>query len=103
MYAIRSYYVAPDPKYTRRDPSAVIKVKNKYYMWYSYSITNDANKTAPWDLNDLYYATSTDGITWKEEGIAVGRGVPGSYDARSVFTVITSYSIHYTKLYEEYC
>jgi len=78
--------LAPDPKYTRRDPSAVIKVKNKYYMWYSYSITNDANKTAPWDLNDLYYATSTDGITWKEEGIAVGRGVPGSYDARSVFT-----------------
>ncbi|WP_298532576.1 family 43 glycosylhydrolase [uncultured Algibacter sp.] len=78
--------LAPDKKYTRRDPSAVIKVDDLYYVWYSYSLTFDKTKTAPWDFNDLYYATSTDGITWEEKGIAVGRGEAGSYDARSVFT-----------------
>lgn len=78
--------LAPDNKHTRRDPSAVIKVGDLYYVWYSYSLTFDDTKTAPWDYNDLYYAVSKDGITWEEKGLAVGRGAPGSYDARSVFT-----------------
>ncbi|TYA92185.1 family 43 glycosylhydrolase [Seonamhaeicola marinus] len=78
--------LAPDSKYTRRDPSAVIKVGDLYYVWYSYSLTFDDTKTAPWDFNDLYYAVSKDGITWEEKGLAVGRGEAGSYDARSVFT-----------------
>ncbi|MFY0689922.1 MAG: family 43 glycosylhydrolase [Cyclobacteriaceae bacterium] len=78
--------LAPDTMYTRRDPSAVIKVDDTYYVWYSWSMTHGEGKIAPWDLNDLYYATSKDGITWKEEGIAVGRGEPGSFDHRSVFT-----------------
>ena len=74
--------LAPDKKYTRRDPSAVIKVDSLYYMWYSFSLSDDTMKIAPWDLNDIYYAISVDGVTWTEKG------------------VITSYSIHYTKLYE---
>ena len=78
--------LAPDKDYTRRDPSAVIKVGDLYYMWYSYSLTVDDKKTAPWDYNDLYYATSSDGITWDEKGAAVERGPEGSYDHRSVFT-----------------
>lgn len=78
--------LAPDNKYSRRDPSAVIKVDGVYYIYYSYSLTFDTTKIAPWDLNDLYYATSTDGWNWKEQGIAIGRGKPGSFDHRSVFT-----------------
>lgn len=78
--------LAPDPFYTRRDPSAVIQVDGTYYVWYSYSLTDDASKTAPWDLNDLYYATSTDGDTWTEQGAAVTRGADGAFDHRSVFT-----------------
>jgi hypothetical protein len=78
----------------RRDPSAMIKENGKYYVWYSRGtgptqgfggdIEND--KVFPWDRCDLWYATSTDGITWKEEGLAVPRGEKGAYDDRSVFT-----------------
>ena len=78
--------LAPNQNYTRRDPSAVIKVGDLYYVWYSYSLTANALKSAPWDLNDIYYATSEDGITWSEKGAAVVRGAAGSYDARSAFT-----------------
>jgi hypothetical protein len=78
----------------RRDPSAVIKEDGKYYVWYSRStgqsqgfggdIEND--KVFPWDRCDIWYATSVDGWTWKEEGLAVARGDKGAYDDRSFFT-----------------
>lgn len=79
----------------RRDPSALIKENGKYYVWYSKStgpsqgfggdVVND--KVFPWDRCDIWYATSEDGLTWKEEGLAVARGEAGAYDDRSVFTV----------------
>lgn len=79
----------------RRDPSAMIKHDGKYYTWYSRStglsegfggdVSKD--KVFPWDRCDIWYATSEDGITWKEEGLAVARGEKGAYDDRSVFTV----------------
>lgn len=78
--------LAPNDYYTRRDPSSVLKVNNKYYVWYSYSLTNGSGKVSPWDLNDLYYATSTDGFHWTEQGAAIQRGAPGSFDHRSAFT-----------------
>ena len=79
----------------RRDPSAVIKENGKYYVWYSKSVGPSqgfggdvANeKVFPWDRCDIWYATSEDGETWKEEGLAVARGEKGTYDDRSVFTV----------------
>ena len=79
----------------RRDPSAMIKENGKYYVWYSRStgpsqgfggdVENE--KVFPWDRCDIWYATSEDGETWKEEGLAVARGKKGEYDDRSVFTV----------------
>ncbi len=79
----------------RRDPSGIIRHGVSYYVWYSRSvgpsqgfdgdIEND--KVWPWDRCDIWYATSTDGWTWKEQGIAVPRGEKGAYDDRSVFTV----------------
>jgi hypothetical protein len=87
--------LAFEPGVVRRDPSSVIKENGKFYVWYSKStgktdgfggdIEND--KVFPWDRCDIWYATSEDGITWKEEGLAVPRGIKGSYDDRSVFTV----------------
>lgn len=78
----------------RRDPSAVIKVNGKYHVWYTRStgptqgfagdIENE--KVFPWDRSEIWHATSVDGWTWKEEGIAIARGEKGSYDDRSVFT-----------------
>ncbi|EIJ40720.1 glycosyl hydrolase family 43 [Galbibacter orientalis DSM 19592] len=78
----------------RRDPSAMIKHNGKYYVWYSKSVGPtqgfagdiENEKVFPWDRCDIWYATSEDGWTWKEEGIAVARGEKGSYDDRSVFT-----------------
>ncbi len=34
----------------------------------------------------IYYATSTDGINWKEQGASVKPGPDGEFDDRSVFT-----------------
>ncbi len=78
----------------RRDPSAIIEEDGKYFVWYSRSVgptqgfANDINKDKvfPWDRCDIWFATSEDGWTWKEEGMAVGRGKAGNYDDRSVFT-----------------
>ncbi len=81
---------------TRRDPSKVIKVGDRYYVWYTRRSTaeswrgvENASETRPawdWDLADIWYATSTDGFAWVEGGAAVTRGVRGSFDDRSVFT-----------------
>ncbi|GAA4820755.1 glycoside hydrolase family 117 protein [Algivirga pacifica] len=78
----------------RRDPSAMIQHNGKYYVWYSKSVGKvdgfagdiENDKVFPWDRCDIWYATSEDGWTWKEEGIAVARGEKGAYDDRSVFT-----------------
>ena len=78
----------------RRDPTSVIQVDGVYYTWYTRSIgkhlgfgTGDLEaKTFPWDKADLWYASSLDGINWKEEGPAVLRSERGHYDDRSVFT-----------------
>jgi hypothetical protein len=79
---------------TRRDASAVITVGDTYYVYYSRGTGETAGfgsgdpekKVFPWDKTELWYATSKDGWDWKEQGLAVGRGAPGAYDDRSVFT-----------------
>lgn len=92
----------------RRDPSAIIKADGFYFVWYSRSlgptdgfagdIEND--KVFPWDRCDIWFATSKDGWTWKEEGVAVKRGPKGAYDDRSVFT--TEILVHGGKYYLTY-
>ncbi|MDJ0754706.1 MAG: family 43 glycosylhydrolase [Ardenticatenaceae bacterium] len=82
------------PGVTRRDPSAVLLMDGLYHCWYTKSVgetagfgTGDpAAKVFPWDLSEVWYATSRDGWEWREEGLAVGLGEPGAYDDRSVFT-----------------
>jgi hypothetical protein len=79
---------------TRRDPSKVLLVNGVYYTWYSktegpsygFGTGDPEKKVFPWDKTELWYATSTDGIDWKEQGLAVGRGEKGRFDDRSVFT-----------------
>ncbi|MEM7231666.1 MAG: glycosyl hydrolase [Planctomycetota bacterium] len=78
----------------RRDPSAVISVDGTYYVYYTKGVgrsygfgTGDPSKKVfPWDLTDIWYATSEDGWEWKEQGLAVGRGPAGAFDDRAVFT-----------------
>tara|TARA_B110000208_G_scaffold170579_1_gene212221 strand:+ start:12444 stop:13739 length:1296 start_codon:yes stop_codon:yes gene_type:complete len=81
---------------SRRDPSTVIKIEDTYYVYYTRSPKTiapvgykKATKEIPantWDMCDIYYATSKDGKTWEEKGIAAARGPEGEFDDRSVFT-----------------
>ncbi len=82
---------------TRRDPTRIIKANGKYYMWYTLRNTkttyvpNVANtpEDVPindWDLCDIGYATSKDGITWEEQGIAVHRPERPALGWRSIST-----------------
>ncbi|WP_422080383.1 glycoside hydrolase family 117 protein [Ulvibacterium sp.] len=92
----------------KRDPSAVIQVDGTYYVYYTKSFgrsfgfkTGDPSKKVfPWDLSEVWCAKSEDGYTWKDVGLAVGRGAAGSYDDRSVFT--PEVLVHMGKFYLVY-
>ena len=78
----------------RRDPSAVLQIDGTYYVWYTkgegetvgFGSGDPAKKVFPWDLTEVWYATSIDGWVWQEQGLAVGTGPEGAYDDRAVFT-----------------
>ena len=88
--------VGRDPTVSRRDPTKVIKVGDTYYVWYTrrpatptYQDIAGATEMIPakdWDLAEIWFATSKDGIDWQEQGVAVTRGPAGAFDDRSVFT-----------------
>ncbi|WP_083926258.1 glycoside hydrolase family 117 protein [Neolewinella persica] len=85
-----------DGTISRRDPSKVIFDNNKYYVWYTYRNTptspqgadksNDTIPSADWDLSDIWYATSSDGFTWEEQGVAIPRPPKPAVGWRSVTT-----------------
>lgn len=64
----------------RRDPSDIIRVGDLYYVWYS------KGTIAPGYDATVWYATSPDGHTWTEHGMALAKGEPGSWEGASVFT-----------------
>ena len=53
---------------SRRDPSDIIKVGDLYYVWYSKGPLKTGYEATVW------YATSSDGLDWTEEGQAVAKG-----------------------------
>ena len=85
-----------DGTITRRDPSRIIFHKGKYYMWYTYRNTKtpprgakECSETIPsadWDLSDIWYATSKDGFTWVEKGVALARPPKPELGHRAVTT-----------------
>ncbi len=92
-------YRGGDGTLSRRDPSRPIRVGGKYYVWYTRRNTavppigvnraGEATDTIPstdWDLCDLWYATSVDGFTWQEQGVAVPRPSKPHLGWRSVAT-----------------
>jgi hypothetical protein len=92
--------IGKDPEVSRRDPSKVIRIGGKYYVWYTrrktehapvglQNYTDDTPDDVPawdWDLADIYYATSKDGFDWEERGVAVGRNPGDRYANRSLST-----------------
>lgn len=88
-----------DGTVSRRDPSKIIKVNNKYYVWYTKRQTkcppigadkasqcDDSIPSTDWDLSEIWYATSNDGFEWKERGVAVKRPEKPNVGYRSVST-----------------
>ena len=80
----------------RRDPSKVIRVGGKYYVWYTHRDTptpprgaaggTDTIPSADWDLAEIWYATSDDGFKWTEQGVAIPRPPKPEVGWRSVCT-----------------
>lgn len=85
---------AYEPGVIRRDPSAVLQIDGTYHVWYTrgegdtagFGTGDPSKKVFPWDLTEVWHATSPDGWTWSEKGLAVGRGPARSFDDRAVFT-----------------
>jgi len=85
-----------DGTISRRDPSKVIFADGKYYVWYTHRRTPTAPQGAgkhtdtipsrDWDLAEIWYATSEDGFTWEEQGVAVPRPPNPQLGWRSVTT-----------------
>ena len=85
-----------DGTVSRRDPSKIIFANGKYYVWYTRRSTpmppqgadkcSDTIPSTDWDLCDIGYATSVDGFTWKEQGVAVPRPPKPAPGWRSVST-----------------
>jgi len=85
-----------DGTISRRDPSKVIRVNGKYYVWYTHRQTrtpprgpalgNDTIPSSDWDLAEIWYATSEDGFRWGEQGVAIPRPPKPHPGWRSVST-----------------
>ena len=88
-----------DGTISRRDPSKIIFENGKFYIWYTKRHTKvppvgfknaeqatDVIPSADWDLADIWYATSEDGFTWEEQGVAVPRPPKPMVGWRSVCT-----------------
>ena len=84
---------------SRRDPSKIIFENGKYYVWYTCRKTkvppvgmaraSESTETIPsadWDLAEIWYATSDDGFTWEEQGVAIKRPPKPHAGWRSVST-----------------
>ncbi|MEP0212583.1 MAG: glycoside hydrolase [Cellulophaga sp.] len=92
-------YNEGDGTISRRDPSKIIKENGKYYVWYTKRETKvppvgfknadkatDEIPSTDWDLCDIWFATSEDGFTWQEQGIAIKRPKKPAVGWRSVAT-----------------
>jgi hypothetical protein len=89
-------YSGGDGTISRRDPTKVIFEDGKYYVWYTHRHTptppqgpdkcTDTIPSADWDLSEVWYATSPDGFTWTEQGVAVPRPPKPQPGWRSVTT-----------------
>ena len=72
--------IGAEERVMRRDPSDVIEVGDHYYVWYSKGTIGPGYDATVW------YATSADGHTWEEKGMALAKGEPGTWEGESVFT-----------------
>ena len=74
----------------------MIFYNGKYYVYYTYRNTptppqgadksTDVIPSSDWDLAEIWYATSTDGLHWEEQGVAIKRPEKSKVGWRAVTT-----------------
>ncbi len=92
-------YNGGDGTISRRDASKIIFENGKYYVYYTKRHTKvppigakrahestDEIPSTDWDLAEIWYATSEDGFTWEEQGVAVPRPPKPTVGWRAVTT-----------------
>lgn len=89
-------YNQGDGTLSRRDPSKIIKHDGRYYVWYTRrespvpprgaELCTDLIPSFDWDLAEIWYATSRDGLRWEEQGVAIPRPEKPTIGWRSVCT-----------------
>ncbi len=90
-------YSNEDCTVTRRDPSRIVKVGDTFYVWYTLRRTaqppsrnaatdDESIPLVDWDLSDIGYATSKDGFTWTDQGVAAHRPAKPQVGWRSIST-----------------
>lgn len=87
---------------TRRDPSPVVDANGTYYVWYSRTQESADGYSA-----SVWFATSHDGRSWREQGESLSKGPPGAFDEHAVFTptilvVDRQYYLYYTAVPEPF-
>ena len=122
MYAIRSYYVSVNGYYNDKQignsgpmPPTVGSSTTYTFHWSVTNIANDLEDISvesslpsgikwtgqiyPSDAN-ITYSERTNQIVWNVGSVAAGSGIISPAKEVAFQVVITSYSIHYTKLYD---
>jgi hypothetical protein len=93
--------IGPETGMLRRDPSDVIKVGGQFYIWYTKVL--ESSPGYPEGFNGtIWFATSTDGVRWIEQGQALGRGEEHKFDAFGAFTPNILYAPTTNKYYLYY-
>ncbi len=62
----------------RRDPSDVIRVDDVYYVWYTKMTKDTPGFLGGWG-GTIWYATSQDGKTWKDQAQALDKAPHEKY------------------------
>ncbi len=74
-----------DKKWHRQDPSNILRIKNKYHVWYtrhSPSKKWNETRTQPNGM-EIWMATSENGRHWKEHGLVLPPSKPGQWHQRA--------------------
>lgn len=65
--------LAAVPEFDRHDPSNIVRVADRYWVYYTRNIDDHADVT-------VHVASSADGVAWEDHGLALGPGAPGAWD-----------------------
>jgi hypothetical protein len=71
----------------RRDPSDILKIGDTHFVWYTKVRPGPGVFQYPSGYSGaIWYASSKDGVNWREEGEALSRGGAGAWDEQGVWT-----------------